>query len=158
MAQCWFPDSYFSFLWFNVFYHKAHKPRSIFINISFIVQSYALVVYYFLKQCHLCSMYTFCHFIFSSFFSNHIGGVIVSVLASSAVDCGFESQSGQTKDYKIGICCFSAKHVALRRKSKDWLAWIRIMCPSGATCLSTDCTVVSVNYHYKNSTRHVGLV
>jgi len=29
---------------------------------------------------------------------------------------------GQTKDYKIGICCFSAKHAALRRKSKDWLA------------------------------------
>jgi hypothetical protein len=31
-------------------------------------------------------------------------------------------QSGQTKDYKIGICCFSAKHAALRGKSKDWLA------------------------------------
>jgi len=28
----------------------------------------------------------------------------------------------ETKDYKIGICCFSAKHAALRRKSKDWLA------------------------------------
>ena len=23
---------------------------------------------------------------------------------------------------KIGICCFSAKHAVLRRKSKDWLA------------------------------------
>jgi hypothetical protein len=29
---------------------------------------------------------------------------------------------GQTKDYKIGIRCFSAKHAALRRKNKDWLA------------------------------------
>jgi hypothetical protein len=29
----------------------------------------------------------------------------------------------QTKDYKIGICCFSTKHAALRRKGKDWLAW-----------------------------------
>ena len=47
---------------------------------------------------------------------------MVSVFASSEVDWGFESQSGQTKDYKIGICCFSAKHAALRRKSKDWLA------------------------------------
>ena len=28
----------------------------------------------------------------------------------------------QTKDSKIGICCFSAKHAAIRRKSKDWLA------------------------------------
>ena len=45
-----------------------------------------------------------------------------SVLASSAVDRGFEIRSGQTKDYKIGICCFSAKHAALRRKRKDWLA------------------------------------
>jgi hypothetical protein len=47
---------------------------------------------------------------------------VVSVLASSAVDDGFKPRSGQTKDYKIGICCFSAKHTALRRKSKDWLA------------------------------------
>ena len=53
---------------------------------------------------------------------HRIGGVMVSVLASSAVDLGFEPQSGQTKDYKIGICCFSAKHAALRRKSNDWLA------------------------------------
>ena len=51
-----------------------------------------------------------------------IGGVMVSVLALSAVDRGFEPWSGQTKDYKIGICCYPAKHTALRRKSKDWLA------------------------------------
>jgi len=48
--------------------------------------------------------------------------VMVSILVSSAVDRGFEPCSGQTKDYNIGICCFSAKHTALRRKSKDWLA------------------------------------
>ena len=53
---------------------------------------------------------------------NRIGGIIISVLASSAVDRGFEPRSGQTKDYKIGICWFSTKHAALRRKSKDWLA------------------------------------
>ena len=53
---------------------------------------------------------------------DRIGGVMVSVLASSAVDRGFESPSGQTKDNKIGICCFSAKHAALRKKSKYWLA------------------------------------
>ena len=35
---------------------------------------------------------------------------------------GVMLDSGQTKDYKIGICCFSARHAALRRKSKDWLA------------------------------------
>ena len=47
---------------------------------------------------------------------------MVSVLASSAIDRGFDPRSGQTNDYKIGICCFSAKQAALRRKSKDWLA------------------------------------
>jgi hypothetical protein len=39
---------------------------------------------------------------------------MVRVLASSAVDRGFEPQSVQPKDYKIDICCFSAKHAALR--------------------------------------------
>jgi hypothetical protein len=47
---------------------------------------------------------------------------MVSVLTSSAVDRGFELRSDQTKDYKIGIWCFSAKHTALSTKSKDWLA------------------------------------
>ena len=50
---------------------------------------------------------------------NRIGGIMVSVLASSTVDHGFEPQLGQTKDNKIGMCCFSAKHAALTRKSKD---------------------------------------
>jgi hypothetical protein len=27
-----------------------------------------------------------------------------------------------TKDYAIGICCFSDKHAALKRMSKDWSA------------------------------------
>ena len=53
---------------------------------------------------------------------NCIGGVMVSILTSSVVDRGFEPRPGQTKDYDIGICCFSAKYAALRRKSKDWFA------------------------------------
>jgi hypothetical protein len=51
---------------------------------------------------------------------------MVSVFSSSAVECGFEHRSGQTKDYKIGMCCFSAKHAILKGKSK-----VRIMCVSG---------------------------
>ena len=47
---------------------------------------------------------------------------MVGMLVSSAVYRGFEPRSGQTKDYKIGICCFSVKHAALRSKSKDCLA------------------------------------
>ena len=31
-------------------------------------------------------------------------------------DRGVEYRWGQTKDYYIGICCFSAKHAVLRRK------------------------------------------
>ena len=42
---------------------------------------------------------------------NCISGVMVSMLTLSAIDPD-----------KIGICCFSSKHAALRRKSKDWLA------------------------------------
>jgi hypothetical protein len=47
---------------------------------------------------------------------------MASLLASSAVNRGFEPQSGQTKDYEIDICCFSDNHTALRRKSQDWFA------------------------------------
>ena len=53
---------------------------------------------------------------------NLIGGVMVSVIAAIVVDRGFEPRSAQTKDYEIGMCCFSAKHAAIRRKNKDWLA------------------------------------
>ena len=49
------------------------------------------------------------HFYFTAF-----------LLASNAVDRGFEPRSGQTKDNEIGICYFSAKHTALGRKSKEW--------------------------------------
>jgi hypothetical protein len=47
---------------------------------------------------------------------------MVSMLASSSVDRGFVPRLVQTKDYKIGICCFSAKYAALRRKRNNWLA------------------------------------
>ena len=47
---------------------------------------------------------------------------MVNILASSVVDRGFEPRSGQTKDNKIGICCFSAKRETLRSKNKEWLA------------------------------------
>ena len=46
---------------------------------------------------------------------NRIDGVMVSMLSSIAIDHGLVPRSGQTKDYKIGICCFSAKHAALEQ-------------------------------------------
>jgi hypothetical protein len=44
---------------------------------------------------------------------------MVSVLTSNVVDRWFEPRSGQTRDYKFGNCCFSAKHLTLRGKNKD---------------------------------------
>ena len=69
--------------------------------------------------------------------ANRIGDVVVSVLASSVVDRGFESCSGHTIGHKICICCFTAKHTVLTRNQTCCLG-IRIMCPSGATCISVE--------------------
>jgi len=43
------------------------------------------------------------------------------VHVSSAENRGFRTRSVQTKDYEIDICCFSAKHEVLRRKT-GWVA------------------------------------
>jgi hypothetical protein len=57
---------------------------------------------------------------------------MISVLDLGAVDYGFEPRSRQIKDYIIGICCFSAKHAALKRKSKSVWLGISIMFSSGS--------------------------
>ena len=65
---------------------------------------------------------------------NHIDGVMVSML-----QCGRSwvwAQLGQTKVYKISICCFSAKYKGVRVKI-GWLR-IRIMCLNGTTYLPMD--------------------
>ena len=53
---------------------------------------------------------------------NRSDGEMVRVLDSSVVDRRIELWSGYPKGYEIGMRCFSAKHAALRRKSKNWLA------------------------------------
>ena len=60
--------------------------------------------------------YSYSHFSYSL---DHLSGVMGRVQTSSAVDYG----SGQTKQYKIGICCFSTRHAALKSKGKYQLAW-----------------------------------
>ena len=59
--------------------------------------------------------------------SDHIGGIIVSVHPTCAVDRGFQLRLGQTENYKISTCifCFSAKLTSLRRRTKT--SWLRIM-------------------------------
>jgi len=88
---------------------------------------------------------------------NCIGGVIASVLASSVVDHGFKPRLGQTKHYKIGICCFSANHAALRRKNKDWLAR-NLDNVSEWGDMSICGRLFQWARHYKNPAKHVGLV
>ena len=90
------------------------------IEIYFILSDTAYIVYLFFKviQSPFDTILAVNYYIMY-----HIGGVMVGMLALSAVDCGFESRSGQTKDYKIGICSFTAKCSALRKTSKDWLTW-----------------------------------
>jgi hypothetical protein len=46
---------------------------------------------------------------------------MVSMPTSTAEKHGFESRSRPSKDYEIGIYCFSAKHTVLTTKSKEWL-------------------------------------
>jgi hypothetical protein len=41
---------------------------------------------------------------------NQIGDAMVSKLTWSVIDREFESWSGQTNDYDIGICCFSSQY------------------------------------------------
>ena len=88
---------------------------------------------------------------------NRIGGVMVNVLTSTAVDRGFGPRSSQTKHYTIDICCFSAKHAALRRKSKDWLAWNQ-----DTVSEWRDMSICGLLFRWtntiKNPTKRVGLV
>ena len=88
--------------------------------------------------------------------SHLVGGIMVSVLESSAVDFGFEHGQVQTKDFKIGICCFCAKHATIRSRNTNLLARNR-----HNVSLWSDISIrwlVSRSKHCNNSTRRVVLV
>jgi hypothetical protein len=65
---------------------------------------------------------------------NRLGGVMVRLLVSGVVARWFKRRSGEIKDNKIYISCFSAKE---QEQRLDGLG-IMIMCPSGVKCLSMD--------------------
>ena len=48
--------------------------------------------------------------------------LIFSNFRGARAGCAPPGSAPETKDYAIGICCFSDKHAALKRKSKDWSA------------------------------------
>ena len=64
---------------------------------------------------------------------------MVSVIASSAVDRGFEPGRIEPKTVKLVFVAslLSTQHYGERAKT-GWLG-IRIVCPSGMTCLPADC-------------------
>jgi hypothetical protein len=72
---------------------------------------------------------------------------------SNWVGRGFEHRSCQTKDCIIGICYFSAKHTALSRKSKDWLARNQDNVSKWG-----DMSIHGLLFQYKNPTNRVVLV
>ena len=80
---------------------------------------------------------------------------MVSVLASMAVDRGFESLLVKPKTIKL---VFVASPVNTQhwgeRANAGWVG-IRIMCLNVTTCLSS--IVISVSWHYKHSTKRVAL-
>ena len=71
---------------------------------------------------------------------NRIGGVMVSMLASSVVDRVFDlTDRVKLKTIKLVSVAslLSTQHLGERAKT-GWLR-IRIMCPNGATCIFADC-------------------
>jgi len=71
----------------------------------------------------------------------HIDDVMASMLASSVIDCGLRASVGSTKRF-FKKMVFSASPLSTQlygiRANAGWFE-IRIMCPSGATCLLVDC-------------------
>jgi len=71
--------------------------------------------------------------------SDRIGWVMVSVLAPSVANRGLEPRSCQPKDFKIGICFFSAMPSELR-STKAKIGWFRygIISQIRAVCLPAE--------------------
>ena len=64
---------------------------------------------------------------------------MVNVLASSAVDRGFEPRSGQPRTIKLVFVASSLSTQHYRERAKIGWFGIRIMYPNGVTFLPADC-------------------
>ena len=83
----------------NVFVHVGDSLSEFYLILN--VSALYYLINYFIANCIIY---------YIAIIFNCISVAMISVLASSEVDCWFEPQSGQTKDYYIGICYFSVKH------------------------------------------------
>ena len=116
--------------WSNVlklqYIYRFSDPR-IMNNKTVLLSFYAVLFYIDLSQSFLFILYYNSFTVYQSFFlstkilpwKSNSGGMF-NVLALSAVYREFDPLMCQTKKYKIGICCFSAKHSIFRGKSKDF--------------------------------------
>ena len=82
--------------------------------------------------------------------------MMISGFASSALDCEFEPQSGQTKDYDTNISYSSSEQVALRSMSKDWLAWNHDNLSDWSVCLPAICSFSEIALYKSESKRWSG--
>ena len=65
---------------------------------------------------------------------NHVNGTVVSVVASSVEEIELE-----TKDYELVFAFFPLNTQHQEGRVNTGGLGIRIMCPSGATCLPANC-------------------
>lgn len=86
-----------------------------------------------------------------------LGGVIVSVFASSAGGRWSIPCLGQIKNIINSICCLFAKHASLRNKSKDWSAQIQNNA-SGLSDMTSCGLLLSLASMIKKPVRRVSLV
>ena len=73
------------------------------------VAIFRFLPFVFMKKYFLCD--ELCRTMLKSVVYTVIPGYVEIRYTSSVLDCGFEPCSGQIKEYKIGICCFSTKQV-----------------------------------------------
>ena len=114
---------------------------------------YQIIIFFFHIYLHIFSIRNIL------FKSNRIGCVMVRRARFEFGRSWVRAPIGSNQRlYKIGMCCFSAKHVALRRKSKNWVDRNQ-----DNVCQRGDMSIRRLLFQwastiYKNPTKRVGLV
>jgi hypothetical protein len=78
---------------------------------------------------------------------------MVSMLVWSAVDRGFQHRSDQTKDYDIGICCFSDMPTSSRKFGS--LQRPSLVCSKKSKHLQTPAHMVNFDKHLSDRGSHL---
>ena len=74
------------------------------------------------------------------------------MISPSVFSNDYSLDSSKKKDYRICICCFSAKHAPVRIENKDWLALNQINVSEWS-----DMSTLGLLFH-KNARRCVGKI